>query len=51
MSETVEMPEDALARLRAEATRRGVTIDVVMAEVAAHLSSAIRYRQLCPFRR
>jgi Ribbon-helix-helix protein, copG family len=37
MSVTVELPEDALARLRAEAARRGVSIDVVIAELAAHL--------------
>ena len=34
---TVELPEDALARLRAEAARRGVSIDVVIAELAARL--------------
>jgi len=33
----VELPEDALARLRTEAARRCVTIDVVVAELAAHL--------------
>jgi hypothetical protein len=37
MSVTVELPDEALARLQAEATRRGVTIDVVIAEFAARL--------------
>ena len=37
MSVTVELPEAALARLRAEAARRGVSIDEVIAELAAHL--------------
>jgi hypothetical protein len=37
MPVTVELPEDTLARLRAEAARRGVSIDVVIAELAAHL--------------
>jgi hypothetical protein len=30
---TVELPAEALARLEAEATRRGVSIDVVVAEL------------------
>lgn len=34
---TVELPEDVLAKLTAEATRRGVSIDVVIAELAAQL--------------
>ncbi len=34
---TVELPEDALARLRAEAVRRGVSIDVVIADFATQL--------------
>lgn len=49
MSVTVELPDDALARLRAEATRRGVTIDVVIAELAGRLpagSSAPRKHRL-----
>ncbi|MEO8694325.1 MAG: hypothetical protein ABI658_12460 [Acidimicrobiales bacterium] len=37
MPVTVELPEDAIARLRAEATRRGVSIDVVIAELATRL--------------
>jgi hypothetical protein len=35
MSVTVELSEDALARLRAEAARRGLSIDEVIAELAA----------------
>ena len=34
MTVTVDLPEDALARLQAEAKRRGVSIDVVVAELA-----------------
>jgi hypothetical protein len=34
---TIELPDDALARLRAEAARRGVSIGEVIAELAAHL--------------
>lgn len=34
MSVTVELPAKALARLEAEAARRGVGIDVVIAELA-----------------
>ncbi len=34
MSVTVELPANALARLNAEADRRGVSIDVVIAELA-----------------
>jgi hypothetical protein len=37
MTVTVDLPEDALARLRAEAQRRGVSIDVVIAELTAAL--------------
>jgi hypothetical protein len=37
MTLTVEISEDALARLRAEADRRGVSIDVVIAELAETL--------------
>jgi len=39
MTVTVDLPEDALARLRAEAKRRGVSIDVVIAELTAALPS------------
>jgi hypothetical protein len=35
MRVTVDLPEDALARLRAEASRRGVSIDLVIAELTA----------------
>jgi len=34
---TFELPEDALARPRAEAVRRGVSIDVVIAGLASQL--------------
>ena len=37
MSVTIELPDDALARLRAEAERRGVSIDVIVAELADRL--------------
>lgn len=37
MTVTVDLPEDALARLRAEATRRGVSIDSVIAELTTAL--------------
>jgi len=34
---TVELPDDVLRKLTAEATRRGVSIDVIIAELAAAL--------------
>lgn len=37
MTVTVDLPEDALARLQAEAKRRGVSIDLVIAELAQAL--------------
>jgi hypothetical protein len=37
MTVTVELPEDVLARLRAEADRRGVSIDLVIAELSRSL--------------
>jgi len=37
MTVTVDLPEDALARLQAEAKRRGVSIDLVIAELAETL--------------
>ena len=37
MTLTVELSEDTLARLRAEAERRGVSIDLVIAELAETL--------------
>lgn len=37
MSVTVELPDEAWARLQAEAARRGISIDAVIAELAAQL--------------
>lgn len=37
MTVTIDLPEDALARLRDEAKRRGVSIDLVIAELAEAL--------------
>jgi hypothetical protein len=37
MTVTIDLPGDALERLQAEAKRRGVTIDVVVAELAQAL--------------
>jgi hypothetical protein len=37
MTVTVDLPEDALGRLQAEAKRRGVSIDLVIAELAEAL--------------
>ena len=37
MSVTVELPAEALRRLEAEATRRGVSIDDIIAELAVRL--------------
>jgi hypothetical protein len=37
MSVTVDLPPEALRKLEAEATRRGVSIDVVIAELAERL--------------
>lgn len=37
MDVTVDLPAEALRRLRAEAVRRGVSIDDVIAELAAQL--------------
>jgi hypothetical protein len=34
---TVDLPEDALTQLESEATRRGISIDVVITELAATL--------------
>ena len=34
---TVELPADLLARVGAEAARRGVTLDAIIAELAAQL--------------
>lgn len=37
MSVTIDLPAEALARLEAEASRRGVGIDIVIAELAETL--------------
>lgn len=37
MTVTVNLPDDAARRLAAEATRRGITVDQVIAELAATL--------------
>jgi hypothetical protein len=37
---TIDLPDDGLARLRSEATRRGVSIDTVIAELAGQLPSS-----------
>lgn len=37
MTLTIDLPESTLARLRAEAGRRGVSIDVLIAELAEAL--------------
>jgi hypothetical protein len=42
MTVTIDLPEDALERLQAEAKRRGVTVDVVVAELTQALPSAPR---------
>ena len=39
MPVTVDLPEEALARLRAEATRRGVSLDELIVALAASLPS------------
>ena len=37
MALTVELPEEALARLRAEAARRGISVDDVIADLIGRL--------------
>ena len=37
MSLTLDLPDDVLARLRSEARRRGVSLDTLVAELAAAL--------------
>jgi hypothetical protein len=37
MTVTIDLPEDALVRLQAEAKRRGVSIDIVVAELTRAL--------------
>ena len=39
MNVTIDLPEDALARLEAEAKRRGVSVDSVIAELAEGLAA------------
>lgn len=49
MTLSIELPETALARLRAEANRRGVSVDAVIAELADQLPAAavpVRRRHL-----
>jgi len=41
MTVTVDLPEDVLARLRAEAARRGVSIDLVIAELVSALPTDV----------
>ena len=43
---TIELPEDVLARLRPEAVRRGVSIDVVIADFATQLPVEVPRRTL-----
>lgn len=42
MTVTLDLPDDALERLRAEADRRGVELEVVVAELAAALPAQPR---------
>lgn len=37
MTLSIDLPDEALARLRAEAARRGVSVDTVIAELADQL--------------
>lgn len=47
---TVDLPEDVLARLQAEAKRRGVSIDLVIAELTATLpAEPVSAKQTLPF--
>jgi len=39
---TLDLPEDALERLRAEADRRGVSVDDLVAELASRLPAETR---------
>lgn len=38
---TLDLPDDALARLHAEAARRGVSIDIVIAELVGRLPADV----------
>ncbi|HUP24345.1 MAG TPA: hypothetical protein VNB06_15545 [Thermoanaerobaculia bacterium] len=49
MTVTIDLPEDALARLQAEAKRRGVSIDVVVAELARALPTDASAPKLLSF--
>lgn len=40
MSQVVELPDDAFARVRAEAERRGIDVGTVIAELADRLPSS-----------
>jgi ParG len=42
---TVELPEEALARLRAEAARRGTSVDDVIADLVGRLPRPIAGRR------
>lgn len=37
---TFDLPDDVMARLRAEADRRGITVDALVAELATALTDA-----------
>jgi hypothetical protein len=41
MTLSIDLPEPALARLRAEATRRGVSIETVIAELTERLPDEV----------
>ncbi len=45
MTLSIDLPDEALARLRAEATRRGVSVDTVIAELADQLPTATPARR------
>lgn len=45
MTLSIDLPEEALARLRAEATRRGVSVDDVIAELADQLPAQTTRRR------
>lgn len=44
MTLSIDLPETALARLRAEAARRGVSVDAVIAELADQLPAQTTQR-------
>lgn len=49
MSVSIDLPEHALARLRAEAARRGVSIDEVIADLADQLPAGDASRRRLSF--